>query len=59
MEGRFKTHSCSRWRLCTVWDLALMPSMQDRFSHQAEDIGAKLAVPFSLRVLISTTEVPK
>ena len=33
--------------------------MQDWFNHHAEDIGARLGVPSSLSVLMSTTGVPK
>jgi hypothetical protein len=58
-DGKFNTHSFSRRRFYTVFDLRLIPSIQDWFSHHAEDIGAKLAEPSSFKVLMRTTGVPK
>jgi hypothetical protein len=36
-----------------------MPSIADCPGHQADDIGARLAVPSGLTVLIRTAGVPK
>jgi hypothetical protein len=57
--GRFNTHSPVRNRFCEVFEWVASPSMQRHPSQNAEDIGARLGVPSSLSVLISTTGVPK
>ncbi len=58
-DGRLSTHSPSRSMFAVVWAVLPRPSMQDCPSHQADDIGARFALPSSLRELISTTGVPK
>ncbi len=58
-EGKFSTHSPVRTTFEVVFDTALNPIMQRNPSQKMEDIGARLAEPFSLSVLIRTTGVPK
>src|SRR2546428_5897711 len=58
-DGRFNTHSPSRAMLAAVCEELPRPSTALPLSHQAEDIGAMLGVPSSLRVVIRTTGVPK
>src|SRR5438477_7562020 len=58
-EGRLMTHSRVLMRFSDVWPIWPSPSMQLQPSHHADDIGARLAVPSSLMLLISATGVPK
>jgi hypothetical protein len=58
-DGRFSTHSPVRIRFPAVFDALPSPRTQRQPSQNADDIGARLAVPFSFIVLISTTGVPK
>jgi hypothetical protein len=44
---------------CGVAERAPKPSMHRQPSHQAEDMGARFALPSGLMELTSTTGVPK
>ena len=46
-------------QISEVCPIVPRPSMQLQPSHQADDMGAKLGVPFSFSVLISATGEPK
>jgi hypothetical protein len=46
-------------RLSEVLPIEPRPNMQLHPSHQAEDIGARFGVPFSFKVEIKATGVPK
>src|SRR4051795_8863726 len=58
-EGRFSTHCPVRRMLAGVLERAPNPRTQFQPSHQAEDMGARFALPSSLVDETRTTGVPK
>lgn len=57
--GRLRTHCRVRNRLIVVCDTEASPRTHRLPSHQADDIGAMLAVPSSFVVVMRTTGVPQ
>jgi hypothetical protein len=58
-EDAVLLESASRCKFSNVSPLVENPTIHDRLSHHADDMGARLGVPSSLGVLMRTTGVPK